>query len=72
MEFLQVDMNKCTNCGACADVCPASAIGLTADGPTGTGLRACIACGHCVAACPVEAIDNLYAPMSGQVPTRGL
>ena len=71
MEFLHVDMNKCTNCGACADVCPASAIGLTADGPIETGLRVCIACGHCVAACPVEAIDNLYAPMSGQVPLEG-
>jgi len=68
MEFLHVDMNRCTNCGACADVCPASAIGLTADGPVGTSLRTCIACGHCVAACPVEALDNIYAPLSGQVP----
>jgi len=66
--FLKVDKGKCTNCGACADVCPASAIGLTADGPVETGLRICIACGHCVAACPVEALDNLYAPLSGQVP----
>jgi nitroreductase/NAD-dependent dihydropyrimidine dehydrogenase PreA subunit len=71
MEFLYVDRSKCTECGACADVCPASAIYLAAEGPVGTGLRACIACGHCVAVCPVEALDNLYAPISGQVPLEG-
>ncbi len=70
MEFLHVDMSKCTKCGACADVCPACAIGLAADGPVRTGLRTCIACGHCVAACPVEALDNLYAPLSGQIPLK--
>ncbi len=71
MEFLQVDKTKCTNCGVCAAVCPASAIALTGDGPVETGLRMCIACGHCVAACPAEALDNLYAPLARQVSLKG-
>lgn len=70
MEFLHVDKDKCTKCGACADVCPASLIGVGEDGPQGTGLLSCIACGHCVAVCPVEALDHFHAPLSGQVPLK--
>ena len=70
MGFLHVDETRCTKCGACAAVCPVSLIGLGQDGPEETGSRACLACGHCVASCPTEALDNLYAPLSRQVPLK--
>lgn len=58
----KVDESKCTGCGACVAVCPAS--------PTVFEIKdkgndrksdvknptACIECGACVASCPVEAI----------------
>jgi nitroreductase/NAD-dependent dihydropyrimidine dehydrogenase PreA subunit len=68
MNFLHVDKEKCTECGACVEVCPASLIRIRKNGPRATGLRACISCGHCVAVCPVEALDNDLAPLAKQVP----
>jgi nitroreductase/NAD-dependent dihydropyrimidine dehydrogenase PreA subunit len=68
MSFLHVDKEKCTQCGACAEVCPASLILVGANGPRAGGARACIACGHCVAVCPVDALDNDQAPRTHQVP----
>ncbi len=70
MGFLYVDKTKCTKCGACAAVCPASLIAVGEYGPEETGARVCIACGHCVAACPAEALDNLHAPLARQVPLK--
>lgn len=67
MSFLRVDKEKCTKCGACADVCPGLLIRVDEEGPQETGFSECVACGHCVAVCPVEALDNVHAPLSGQV-----
>ena len=67
MTFLRVDKEKCTSCGACSDVCPASLITVGDDGPQESGSRICISCGHCVAVCPVDALDNTNAPLLGQV-----
>jgi len=58
----KVDESKCTACGACVAVCPASPTVFeiadkgkerksTVKNPT-----ACIECGTCVASCPLEAI----------------
>jgi nitroreductase/NAD-dependent dihydropyrimidine dehydrogenase PreA subunit len=71
MSYLHVNRDKCTECGACVEVCPASLIRIGKNGPRATGLRACIACGHCVAVCPVEALDNDQAPFAKQVPLKG-
>jgi nitroreductase/NAD-dependent dihydropyrimidine dehydrogenase PreA subunit len=67
MSLLHVDKDKCTRCGACADVCPAALIEVREEGPVEAGFRQCIACGHCVAVCPVAALDNTSAPLSGQI-----
>ena len=71
MSYLHVNKEKCTECGACVEVCPASLIRIEKDGPRAVGPRACIACGHCVAVCPVEALDNDQAPLAKQVPLKG-
>ena len=56
----QVDEEKCTGCGACAQVCPARAIDLSDEG----GKRAvkfdyskCIFCAYCEEICPDDAIE---------------
>jgi nitroreductase/Pyruvate/2-oxoacid:ferredoxin oxidoreductase delta subunit len=67
MGLLRVNKDLCTECGACAAVCPAGIIALGENGPEELGSRICIACGHCVAACPVEALDHTRAPLTGQV-----
>ena len=71
MNFLRVDEDKCTKCGACADVCPSALITIGKEGPEAEAHLACIACGHCVAVCPDAALDNSRAPLSGQVSLQG-
>ncbi len=57
-----VDENKCTGCGACVSVCPASPVVfemVEKDAGNKSVVKnpdSCIECGACVASCPVEAI----------------
>ena len=46
----ETDMNKCTDCGLCAEICPTGAIGL-AD-VTKTDKLRCLICFACVKRCP--------------------
>ena len=52
---VSINKVKCNGCGACADVCPVSAIkkeqkkAVVSDG--------CVECGACVNECPNEAIS---------------
>jgi Fe-S-cluster-containing hydrogenase component 2 len=51
----------CTQCGACADVCPVDAI-CNEDGIYTISAEDCVSCGICVDACPqkvIRLIDNL-------------
>ncbi len=65
MGLLRVATEKCTKCGACAEVCPAFVIGMGEDGPRQLH-PGCFACGHCVAVCPTAALDNRRAPLAEQ------
>jgi len=66
VELIQVDREKCVQCGICADVCPIGIIHMKQEWPEQSDPESCIACGHCVAACPHGALDNLRSPLSGQ------
>lgn len=69
MPLLQIDLNKCTRCGICAESCPIGIIGKKEGFPelySGTE-KACIACGHCVAVCPTAALDNEKNPLENQL-----
>lgn len=50
----KVIVDKCTACGACADVCPQDAI--TIDDVAVIDLDACVDCGACIDECPNDAI----------------
>jgi nitroreductase/NAD-dependent dihydropyrimidine dehydrogenase PreA subunit len=65
--LIQVDREKCVQCGRCAEVCPTGVIGIAEQGPMVIN-QFCIACGHCVAVCPQDAIDNVKAPFVNQIP----
>ncbi len=51
----QVDIEKCTACGNCAEVCPVDAI--TVDEKAKIDADTCVDCGTCVEECPVNAIS---------------
>ena len=50
----EFDMEKCTECGTCAEVCPASA--LSANSHPELDLEQCMGCGLCAEHCPSETI----------------
>ena len=52
----KVDMELCTGCGTCIEVCPADAINIR-DGKAQVSVDACVECGLCVNECPHEAIS---------------
>ncbi|NJB68162.1 ferredoxin hydrogenase large subunit [Desulfobaculum xiamenense] len=55
--FVQVDPEKCENCGECESYCPTGAIQENADGVhMVVDPAACMNCGQCLANCPFGAI----------------
>jgi nitroreductase/Pyruvate/2-oxoacid:ferredoxin oxidoreductase delta subunit len=69
MGPLQIDSEKCNQCGRCAEVCPTGFIGMGEQGPK-VMKPFCLSCGHCVAVCPTEALDNVKAPLANQIPLK--
>jgi electron transport complex protein RnfB len=56
--YAKVDMDYCTGCETCIQVCPMEAIKVN-DGVAKIKNKRCIGCGNCVAKCPSKAI-KLY------------
>jgi len=55
VAVVRVDVEKCSGCGSCIDVCPNAAIEL-ADGIAVVDEKACRGCGVCVDECPNDAL----------------
>ncbi|MGI6331936.1 MAG: 4Fe-4S binding protein [Zhaonellaceae bacterium] len=51
----QVDVQKCTGCGECADICPVEAIKI--ENGKAVVNDDCLECGSCEAICPAGAIS---------------
>ena len=62
---VRIDAARCSGCGQCCDVCPATTIELLKGKAVVSGSR-CLVCGHCAAVCPEEAVsvDGLDAEAS--------
>ena len=52
----RVDVERCTGCRVCVDVCPTAAISVS-NGTAVIDTSACNACGLCVQECPADAIS---------------
>ena len=57
-NLVEVDNNKCTDCGACFSLCPVDAISFQEDHSIFFDNEKCVgtSCGLCVDACPTRAI----------------
>jgi Fe-S-cluster-containing hydrogenase component 2 len=52
----KVDLEKCTGCETCVDICPAEAITME-NGKAKVDVDLCVDCESCVDECPAEAIS---------------
>ena len=56
MNNFQVDLDRCSQCGACVKSCQAELL-LLDPYPTMLDNGLCILCGHCLAVCPTAAVS---------------
>ena len=53
---VKVDLEKCTGCGSCAEVCPVDAIRIEKD-KAKIDENECVDCGTCIDECQSEALS---------------
>ncbi|XHH08443.1 MAG: 4Fe-4S dicluster domain-containing protein [Candidatus Bathyarchaeia archaeon] len=60
-KLIEVDNDKCFNCGSCVALCPVEAISITEDSSIQFNKEKCVgsACSICVDACPARAIKSI-------------
>ena len=60
-KFIEVDNNRCFNCGSCVAMCPVEAISITDDLSIQFNKEKCVGsvCNICVDACPARAINSI-------------
>ena len=61
-----IDLEICTGCESCVDICPMDALVLDGDEKAAWNPDRCIGCGLCVSCCPIGAIRLERVP-EGQV-----
>ncbi|HKQ33474.1 MAG TPA: 4Fe-4S binding protein [Thermodesulfobacteriota bacterium] len=62
-----VDLEKCTGCGMCAQVCTPKSLKIVNDDfAVLVGADTCGSEGHCVDSCPDDAIHMEWIEMSGE------
>ena len=60
-KLIEVDTEKCINCGSCVALCPVEAITLSEDASIVFNKEKCVGstCSACVDACPARAIKSV-------------
>ncbi len=60
-KLVEVDTDKCINCGSCVALCPVEAITVAEDSSIVFDKEKCVGstCSACVDACPVKAIRSV-------------
>jgi len=53
---IEVDRDKCIDCGSCYSLCPVNAIAFEPDKTVVFDVEKCVACALCVDTCPTRAI----------------
>ena len=57
MVKIKIDLERCTGCGTCVDVCPMGVFEIENEKSTVGNADDCIICMACVTQCPNEAIE---------------
>ncbi|MEM2088875.1 MAG: 4Fe-4S binding protein [Thermoproteota archaeon] len=55
-RYVEINRDKCIDCGACTGVCPTEALILNTEKKLIVEEEKCILCGNCLKACPVGAV----------------
>ena len=56
---IQIDLERCTGCGTCEDVCPGDIIRMVDEKPVPVYADECWHCGACKVECPTDVIRIL-------------